>query len=104
MTADEIVRALRDSCAGCNPTPCCEFEVLGPDAADLIESLQSQLSESQRRERAAIKDLSQDAHCALCKHHRSEGGDCIGVSMCAVKGMRVGWEWRGPQAGKGAEE
>lgn len=39
----EIVRALRHTCDGCNPTPCCEFEALGPEAADLIESLQAQL-------------------------------------------------------------
>jgi hypothetical protein len=72
------------------------------DLTARAEAAESALTESQRREREAVKDLSQDAHCTLCKHHRSEGGDCIGVSMCAVKGMRVGWEWRGPQeAGKG---
>ena len=38
MTQEEIVRALRHTCDGCNPTPCCEFEALGPEAADLIES------------------------------------------------------------------
>lgn len=45
MNANEIVRALRNTCNGCNPTPCCEFEVLGPEAAELIESLQAQLAE-----------------------------------------------------------
>ncbi len=34
----EIVGRLRNTCNGCNPTPCCEFEALGPAAADLIES------------------------------------------------------------------
>jgi len=51
MNANEIVRALRNSCSGCNPTPCCEFEVLGPEAADLIESLQA--------ENKALREASQ---------------------------------------------
>lgn len=45
----------------------------------------------------AVEDLAQDAHCMLCKHHRSEGGDCIGMSMCAAQGRRVGWQWRGTE-------
>ena len=71
------------------------------EAADLIESLQAQLAASQRRERAAVKDLSIDSHCTLCKHHLSEGGDCYGVSKCAIKGIKTQWQWRGPVAGKG---
>jgi hypothetical protein len=108
MNADEIVRALRENAEWCDAN---EYEVpicMGDNqrgAADLIESLQAQLAESQRRERAAVEDLSQDAHCTLCKHHLSEGGDCYGVSKCAVNGLRVGWEWRGPQeAGEGKTE
>lgn len=65
------------------------------------DAYRAQLAESQRRERAAVEDLLKDSHCTLCKHHLSEGGDCYGVSKCAVNGLRVGWEWRGPVAGKG---
>lgn len=62
------------------------------------------LDGAQRRERAAVKDLSIDSHCTLCKHHRSEGGDCYGVSKCAIKGIKTQWQWRGPEAGKGEAE
>lgn len=100
-TPEEIVRLLRDSCSGCDPTPCCEFEVLGPAAADLIESLQAQLAESQHREQAAVKQIEQkmifDAGmgrepCEICAN--AEKTPCI---HCEPK-------WRGPQAGKGDAE
>ena len=44
MNANEIIKALRGACNQCNPTPCCEFEILGDEAADTIESLQKQLA------------------------------------------------------------
>lgn len=36
--APEIVAALKRACHDCTPTPCCEYEVLGVDAAALIEA------------------------------------------------------------------
>lgn len=89
MNADKIVRALRKTCESCNPTPCCEFEALGPAAADLIESLQAQLSASQRRERAAVEMVGKwpvtigDTFC---------GAKIIGVDFLAET---VTLKWRG---------
>ena len=58
MNVDEIVRALRENAEWCDAN---EYEVplcMGDNqraAVDLIESLQAQLSTSQRRERAAVE-------------------------------------------------
>lgn len=49
MNTDKIVRALRKACHDCNPTPCCEYEVLGKEAADLIDCQQAQLAKLQKR-------------------------------------------------------
>ena len=70
MNANEIARGLRycyskDMVRGCNECPyydreddTCTTKNLELQAADLIESLQAQLTESQRRERAArLEDL-----------------------------------------------
>lgn len=37
-------------------------------AADLIESLQAQLAEARRRERAAVESLAEYRFCVDCKH------------------------------------
>ena len=101
MNANEIIKALRDA-----PNYNAGFgtATLEDEAADLIESLQAQLAESQRRERAAVEDLewlmlrgdSADC-CTLCEHDHTHNGPCAGQSTkCEPK-------WRGPQqAGKGA--
>ncbi len=60
-----------------------------------VNDLQAQLAKEKRRAEKAVEELKLDSRCTLCKHHLSEGGDCYGVSKCAVKGIRVGWEWRG---------
>ena len=61
MNADEIVKALRNTTDFYNPDKRDELSV---QAADLIESLQAQLAESQRRERAAIE--SWRGFCSKC--------------------------------------
>ena len=43
MNHNEVVKALSNTCTGCNPTPCCEFEVLGQTAANMIETLRNEL-------------------------------------------------------------
>ena len=59
MNADEIVRDLRqgaechDGAGGC--VACMWGKTAQAQAADLIESLQAQLSASQRREKAAVE-------------------------------------------------
>ena len=66
MTPDEIVRALRENADWCGAN---EYEIplcMGDnqrEAADLIESLQSKLAASQRREQAAVEDLNGTGAC-----------------------------------------
>lgn len=69
------------------------------------QSLQAQLTESQRRERAAVEDLewlmlrgdSADC-CIFCRYDHTHDGPCAGQSTkCEPK-------WRGPQDGKGEAE
>ena len=101
MTPDEIVNALRENAEWCDAN---EYDVplcMGDnqrDAADLIESLQAQLAESQRREKAAVEQIAQkmifDAGmgrepCEICAN--AEKTPCV---HCEPK-------WRGPhEAGK----
>lgn len=118
MNADEIVKALERMAP--------QFQTPGKEvvsgAADLIESLQSQLAESQRREQAAVEDLNGTGACFTCKHFRRNGGDCFGAGRCRLDGVEIWpcnkpgvyraevpddgrqtYEWRGPQgAGEGA--
>ena len=131
MTHDEIVRALKCCSrvdAQCNGCDGCPFEYCGPEcdllcknAATLIESMQSQLAESQRRERAAVEDLEGAGACFTCKHFRRNGGDCFGAGRCRLDGIEIWpcnepgvyrvevpddgrkmYEWRGPREdGKG---
>lgn len=49
MTHEQIVQALRNTCKGCNPTPCCEFEFLGFEAANLIEELTARAEEAEAK-------------------------------------------------------
>ena len=108
----EIVRALRHTCDGCNPTPCCEFEALGPEAADLIESLTAENArltterdEAQRRERAAVEMLikfikQSDDICDYCKNHiECAGEQCEkfekGVGSTGNDGTEFpDWHWQ----------
>lgn len=104
MNADEIVRVLRSysqSLVGYKLG--CEFADAVENGASLIESLQAQLTASQRRERAAVEALKSayiigeandgkliyDAGlCSLCRKNSNELCDC---PTCI--GDR--FEWRG---------
>jgi len=107
--ADEIVTGLKFFADKCDRTNIgCHAPNLLKGAADLIESLTAQLTESERREKAAVEDLKSLAKqnvadfengtytspCQYCKDFDTcdyipiDGGCCF--------------EWRGPQeAGKG---
>ena len=69
--------------------------------------LRKRLSESQRRERAALEDMKFGPCCVTCANSRITGlrGVCAlgGKESCndGVHGYKK-WQWRGPQeAGKG---
>ena len=84
--ADEIARNLR------------EGEHVGYEsqyqmhlaASDLIDSLTAQLTESERREKAAVEDINLLEDCSVCKHHD--------LDSCDLAGTKCHFEWRGPQA------
>ena len=129
MNADEIVRALRESlppkidyaelvgAEGFAHGACYVWDdplpYLMSDAADLLESqqariaeLEAQLAASQRRERAAVGDLSTYKDCGFCVHIQDQQycyKNC--QRHVDVDNFRTYpcWQWRGPQAGKGAE-
>ncbi|WP_041272401.1 hypothetical protein [Desulfitobacterium hafniense] len=80
------------------------------------ETLQKYLSESQRRERAAVEDLEGSGACFSCKHFRRNKGACSGGGECRIAGITIipcdepctyrievpddgrnTYEWRGPQ-------
>ena len=129
-TPDEIVRGLRkcadgESCVNglCGGCPANDVRIDGACddgimrvAADLIESLQSQLTTSQCREKAAVEDLNGTGACFTCKHFRRNGGDCFGAGRCRLDGIEIwpcnepgvyrvevpddgrqAYEWRGPR-------
>ena len=87
--AGESVRALRD------PENCDVLDYID-EAADLIESLTAQLAESRRREKAAVEDIKLLEDCGVCKHHD--------LDSCDLAGTECHFEWRGPQAEKGAAD
>lgn len=108
MNADEIVRALRchmrhgAGCLECPKKPeqkgstavqsvynCTDN--MCRDAADLIESLQAQISASQRRADAAVEDLYM-----ACKHTPCNTGVCT-TKGCKGNRIPCEFEWRGPQ-------
>jgi hypothetical protein len=66
MNAEQIVKALRNTCNGCNPTPCCEFEVLGDAAATLIEN-------------QAAETAAKDAEIARLTEINESNGQAIGL-------------------------
>ena len=101
--SSEIVKALRcgshskDICGGCGAhihSTLCHKDICSI-AADLIESLQAELSEAQRREKAAIADMEEMANefdtCLGCQDW--DGKLC---NQNPVTAMPC-WEWRGPQ-------
>jgi hypothetical protein len=67
--------------------------------------LRIQLSESQRREQAAVEDINSVRMCHTCKHFLREFG--MGGIECKMPCATIrheNFEWRGPQAGKGEAE
>ena len=113
VNADEIIKALR-ICAdkSKNLEEChtgqadCPFgntimdctERLNHASADMIESLQVQLAESQRREQAAVEDIEKMMRiCEKGACHFCANGDCTESPFCSPK-------WRGPRDGKGKAE
>ena len=112
MNADEIVKALRhcyqEDIHGCGDCPLnrhdlCYEANLELSAADLIESLQAQLAESQRRERAAVEDLSTYKDCGFCVHVQDQQycyKNC--QRHVDVDNFRTHpcWQWRGPEEGE----
>lgn len=88
-------------------------------AADLIESLRTQLSESQRREKAAVEDMKvmalvmreseeiSEGCCFACKHDAQNlpGDVILAYGECPGYECSNCFEWRGLQeAEKGCEK
>ena len=99
MTPDEIVKALRWLAKETEFTFAAE-NLNG--AADLIESLQAQLSESQRREQAAVEDMTavlkrdSDDICAYCKNRiecKNEQCEKYSSGVGDVDGNYPDWKW-----------
>lgn len=110
--ADEIVRAMRDYASDCDADEACfqctfawvcdKFDNNAPKIiSDLIDRLTTQLTDSQRREKAAVADIwnaSMNAPCAVCANGFANTGAPCTVYPCK-------FEWRGPQeAEKGEAE
>lgn len=135
MGADEVVKKLRRAERYCLN----EYSQMASQAARLIDSLQAQLAEerqynadlirqsdglmverqrlkvalvdSQRREQAAVKDMTdmanvaQDAEvCEFCKRYGEDKCQSLNGDDTAADGTGC-FEWRGPQeSGEGAAE
>lgn len=128
MKADEIVRAVRSLADGRHENGLVVMagkKIVLDAAADLIESLQAQLEQtwewdmykcakreidrlrteltaSQRREKAAVEDM-QFIHCA----GRYGCEICLNNDVCKMQNSRIGkchnFDWRGPQEGESEE-
>ena len=84
MTQEEIVKNLRISCRDCNPAPCCEYEVLGSEAADLIETLTARAEKAEAELKEAVADieelLGQEDYlgvCWACAKDCKKGDKCV---------------------------
>jgi hypothetical protein len=103
MSADEIAKRLREDARRQESLlHVCDSTRNALEAANLIESLQAQLAEAQRRADAAIKDMEcyigrvlspkhGNCACCICKH---ADNDCGMLGRC--NGLSH-WEWRGPK-------
>jgi hypothetical protein len=120
MNADEIVTALRTCnkprghrCSECPVFSRYEHRIckatVDRSAADLIESLQSQLTESQRRQKAAVEDMKHIANkIEKCHYKLGDGeedvsslhlGRCDVCTKICHEDKPCKFEWRGPQKG-----
>ena len=125
MNAKDIAKALKccyalEGNGFCDGCPYIEYH-----AGDLIESLLAQLdaaiagqetlqkalAESQRRERAAIKDILCADHCDACKFQKDGVDECekndfdcenCQSEKCVCRTCRDedNWQWRGPEEGE----
>jgi len=109
MSEDNIVTTLRNAAnSGMVMTGhgCASFiSPLSLDvAADLIESLNTQLAESRAREQAEVCDLIALAHkygdCEFCKW-RDDKGRCTEPNPGYLCAEHYKMEYRGPQDAKG---
>ena len=114
MNADEIVNALRENAEWCDAN---EYDVplcMGDNqraAADLIESLQAQLAESQRREQAAVELIGKVSLAVEVAFNATDYGIRHHVKpntgIWHTLGLALDWikAWRGPQeAGEGGQD
>ncbi len=110
MTPDEIVRALRCVQEKHRNDRLLTFQTdvsaTARDVADLIESLQAQLAESQRRERAAVELIGKVSQAVEVAFNAT---DYVkpNTGIWHTLGLALDWikAWRGPQeAGKGEAE
>lgn len=103
LNADEIVRALRNCKAYKTKS---DLQTTMLMAADLIESLQAQLAESQRREKAAVEDLTKLATKSITPCH-SCAKTCLFPASLAPEYQPPAWcrewQWRG-RAGRGRSD
>lgn len=109
MSADKTVKNLRavEKQYKDRFTSTCEVNIseMARDCANVIESLQAQLQESQRRERAAVDWIQRytesiDQSCIACRHYT---GDSVCKPICGGCG-RIGeksckWDFCGPGEG-----
>ena len=104
MNADEIVKALKELCDALDKQPT-DWPTGGDtcyNAAYLIEWLKQQLSESQRREQAAVEDMTavlkrdSDDICAYCKNRiecKSQQCEKYSSGVGDVDGNYPDWKW-----------
>lgn len=57
----------------------------------IFEDVQAYIQRLERERDAAVKDLSLNSRCAVCKKFFKNGGDCSGGTFC----IPLRFEWRG---------
>ena len=89
---------------------CCKAERELEQLRTENASLREPLTESQRREKAAIHDIMCRDHCDVCKYGKYDGScdesdfdceTCKNTCPCATCRNESNWQWRGPQDEKG---
>ena len=112
MDVDEIVKELREHTYWCGSSNDASRNIhphICDSAVDLIESLQAQLTESQRRQKAAVEDMKHIANkIEKCHYKLGDGEDEVSslhLGRCDVctkichEDKPCKFEWRGPQKG-----
>ena len=97
MNAEQIAKALRSCARNCDGSHGCWHSAVLKEAASLIESLQSQLAESRRREKAAVADLQAfvEYPCGVCAHLQDQRFCYLNCQNHDRENHRA-WQWRGP--------